>query len=232
MNRAGWERVICIASGPSFDLAQARRAARAQRDDGWRIIVVNDTWRLVPLVELRADPDAWKWWAPDALYACDGKWWRYYFDDVARYFAGERWTQVRDGIAKDKQEAERFGLFYVRSVPGCGLAREQGTIRRGGNSGHQLVELVATEFGTREIVLIAYDMQNTGGRSHFHGHHPKPLTQAENPSVWIPGFDQLARDLAAAGVRVINASADTALRCFERSSLDEALGSVMSEVLE
>jgi hypothetical protein len=211
MIRPGWERVICIASGPSFDEAQAQRAARAQREAGWRVIVVSDNWRRVP--------------SADAIYSADAKWWRLYHEEVRRSFAGEKWTQIRDGIAKDKQEAEKFGLFYVRTVRGCGLAREPGTIRRGGNSGHQAIEL-AYLFSARLIVLIGYDMcLGPNGEAHWFGDHPKPLTQADDPSVWIPGFEILARDLAAAGVHVINASADTALRCFERSSLEEALES-------
>lgn len=208
MNR-GWQRVICIASGPSLDQAQADRAMRAQIEDGWRIIAVSDNWRKAP--------------SADAIYSCDSKWWRLYHEEVRRSCPGERWTQVRDEVAKDKEEAEQFGLFYVRTVRGCGLAREANTMRRGGNSGHQAMEL-AYLFGARMIVLLGYDMKRgPNGESHWFGDHPKPLTQADNPGVWIPAFNALALDLAVAGVSVRNATAQTALTCFVRCSLGEAL---------
>jgi hypothetical protein len=69
-------------------------------------------------------------------------------------------------------------------------------------------------------------MQNTGGRAHWFGDHPKPLRQADNPSDFVPYFDALAPEYAAAGVRVINATAETALRCFERMPLEQAVASL------
>lgn len=41
--------------------------------------------------------------------------------------------------------------------------------------------------------------------------------------MWRAKFPALAADLKREGVRVINASRETALECFERMSLEEAL---------
>jgi hypothetical protein len=41
--------------------------------------------------------------------------------------------------------------------------------------------------------------------------------------MWQAKFPQLAVDLQAEGVRVINASRQTALTCFERMTLEEAI---------
>jgi hypothetical protein len=46
------------------------------------------------------------------------------------------------------------------------------------------------------------------------------------PGTCAQKFDALARDLRAEGMRVINATWETALRCFERMPLADALRSV------
>jgi len=40
---------------------------------------------------------------------------------------------------------------------------------------------------------------------------------------WLKNFPKLAEDLKAEGVEVINATRDTALECFNKMNLEEAL---------
>lgn len=97
-----------------------------------------------------------------------------------------------------------------------------GSIAGGSNSGYQVINLAA-QFGARRIILLGYDFKRTGGKSHWHGDHPRPLGNLGNLRMWCEHMGLLARDLAAAGIDVVNASRETALTCFRRMPLEDAL---------
>lgn len=89
-------------------------------------------------------------------------------------------------------------------------------IHTGGNSGYQALNL-AYLWGAKRVILMGFDMKRTGGMTHFHGDHQG----LNNPydgmlSQWVKNFELIARDLAAAGVEVLNATRETALTCFKR----------------
>lgn len=73
--------------------------------------------------------------------------------------------------------------------------------------------------GAERIILIGFDMQQTAGRSHWHGNHPSGLGNAEGVAGWRKNFPALAADLAARGVETINCTIETALDCFPRADL-------------
>jgi hypothetical protein len=66
-------------------------------------------------------------------------------------------------------------------------------------------------------------MQHIKGQRHWHGDHPKGLTNADGIGNWVKHFTQLAYDLEYLGVEVINTTEDTALSCFKRMNIYEAL---------
>jgi acetyl-CoA acetyltransferase len=103
----------------------------------------------------------------------------------------------------------------------AGLSVGYGTINHGGNSGYQAINL-AYMLGAARIVLLGFDMQATGGKTHWHGDHPAGLGNPSDFSGMIKAFDALAEDLKMMGVKVINSTTTTALRCFERMPLDLA----------
>lgn len=193
--------VIC-ASGPSMlhvDLAHLRRFR------SWRVMAVNNTWELVP-------------WA-NVLYAGDLQWWERYWDK-AQTFEGERWTC-------DAFAAQRYKLRRVTVREGYGLCRAPGCVNSGGNSGYQAVNL-AWHFGARKIVLLGFDMHRSNG-GHWHGEHigmdGKDMLSAppSHISIWRNRFDAMAQDMAANGVSVVNATEGSALECFPRAPMSEAL---------
>lgn len=216
MNR-DWHTVAVVASGPSLDAAQAATIAAARDDGRCRVIVINETWRMVPTA--------------DALYAADAAWWSLRIGDVRRDFKGELWTQ-QEGLIRlpgSKREpwsdvAGRLGINVIRSVAGAGICPEPDAVYRGGNSGHQAIGL-AVLFGARRIVLCGFDMMRHAGKSHWHGDHVGLANG--NPASFIQHFDKLAPELAQAGIECVNASAVTALKCFPRASLAEALTDVV-----
>lgn len=191
------EKWVICASGPSMasvDLGLLRRFR------SWRVLVVNCTHRLVP-------------WA-DALYAGDLQWWERYHEQT-RDFGGEKWTW-------SEMAAVRYGLNRARLSGGHGLCRNRLEVHSGGNSGYQAVNL-AYHFGARRIVLLGFDMHRKAG-GHWHGEHEGMLSApATHIPVWRQAFNRLAFDLRAEGVRVVNATDGTALECFPRMPLAEAL---------
>lgn len=200
-DRLAWRgsTVVCIASGPSLT-AQDCELVRRWRFSGEsrRVIVINTSFRLAP-------------WA-DVLYACDRQWWREYGDEARAVVTGELWSQDQKATCVNRIESVRLP----------GLGRRPGLIHQGGNSGHQVVNL-AYQAGCDRIVLLGYDMQETGGQRHWHPDHPDALNFPGRFAEWVKSFEILARDLREEGVEVINASRETALSCFRRMPLEQVL---------
>lgn len=155
-------------------------------------------------------------WAPwaDVLYACgsDGsKWWTRNREAVEA-FGGLRYTL--------DPAAERWAQVLAQTGV-TGLETEPTGIRTGRNSGYQAINL-AVHFGARRIVLLGYDMQpDAQDRDHFFGQH---WHGSRVPfRVFTDLFASLVEPLCALGVEVLNATRRTALTCFPRVTLAEAL---------
>jgi hypothetical protein len=191
--RPGWSAVVCVATGPSFDEEQAEFL----RNLDVPIIAVNDAFKRLPNAAV--------------IYACDIPWWKLNVE-AARKHGAELWSQ-------DKRAPE-FGIRYVKGERMKGLCRKPSTISVGINSGFQSMGL-AYLFGAKRIVLVGFDCQKTGGKSHYFGDHPMPLSRTHSYAIWIKHYNEIAPDLEADGVTVINASKATALTCFRRSTLQE-----------
>lgn len=127
----------------------------------------------------------------------DRDWWGRYVVQARREFAGE----------------------LVCPLVNCHGVR-QAKFDHGSNSGAGAISLAA-HTGARRIVLVGYDCQLTGGRSHWHGDHPKGLGNAGSLPQWAAQFGSLARRLR--GIEVINCSRETALTCFPRAALEDVL---------
>lgn len=148
----------------------------------------------------------------DAVFGMDSKFWKRYGEEADGEY--ELWTC-------GSEAARLFNLNYIAAEPGAGVSDKPGTLRHGGNSGYLAVGL-ALHFGASRITLLGYDMQDTGGRLHFHRDHPDDIG---NPIVsrfkaWRRAFAELER---ATDVEIVNASRATALECFPRMQLRAAL---------
>jgi hypothetical protein len=142
----------------------------------------------------------------------DRAWWEQYGEHIAGDF--ELWTS-------SKHAADLFGLNWIRSEPGGGISKLPGTIRQGGNSGFQAVGL-ALHFGAARVILLGFDMQMTGGRTHWHGDHRGKLGNpvVHRMEVWLKRFAEMA---AESRIPIVNATRETALTCFPRVELKAAL---------
>lgn len=79
----------------------------------------------------------------------------------------------------------------------------------------------AIHAGSKKIILLGYDCQHTGGKSHWHGDHPANLGNAGRTSAWVEEFAKLANDFKH--IEIINATRETALKCFKQMDLEVAL---------
>jgi hypothetical protein len=140
-------------------------------------------------------------WA-DVLYACDYDWWQAH--DGAKGFEGEKMTWSAE--ANEKMGIPRVEFEYT-----------------GGNSGFQAL-LLAVKRGAKRVFLLGYDMKRgADGKSHWFGDHPGALNRGSNYKDWCDNFARWAPKLEEMGVEVINCSRDSALTCFPKMSLEDAI---------
>lgn len=185
-----------IGSGPSLIVEDVERLR------GRHVLVINNNYLLAP-------------WA-DVLYACDGHWWDWHAERAElKAFKGRKTT-------RDKEAAERYGLEYIKSIDADGLSRNPGVICEGQNSGIQAINLVY-HLGARRVVLLGFDMQETGGRKHWHEDYPHGMNirfhNARGEHRFLRYFDAVAADAKEMGLEIINATRETALTCFPRKPL-------------
>lgn len=143
-------------------------------------------------------------WA-DVLFAHDSKWWREYRTEVDATFAGARVTVT--------SQNRKSGIHTTYG---------QQWFKTFGNSGACAVSL-AVAGGAAKVVMLGFDCQKTGGKTHWHGDHGPGLTNAKSMPLWPKKFAQLAAYAKAKKCRVVNASRETALTCFERVELADEL---------
>lgn len=117
----------------------------------------------------------------------------------------------------------------LRMVAPTGLELDPSGLRHGGTSAYQAVNL-AFHLGAKRIVLLGVDMQpGENGELHYYpdsyypGRTHESLLVAYPFATWLSWFPTIAQPLADRGVDVVNCTRRTALTCFRRASLDEAL---------
>jgi hypothetical protein len=202
--------VIVAASGPSLDQSQADRA----RESCLPTIAVNDAYRLLPFAEV--------------LYACDSAWWRVH--KGAPDFEGEKWsshgTSGRTRHNDKFADAEAYGLNLIKGQDGTGFSLDPDIIHYGSNGGFQAVNMAGHFIGWSGcIVLIGFNLGAVNGQAHFFGKHPKGLRNTANYQNFIEAFERAAKKLPP-GITILNATPNSALKCFPKVNLDDALESI------
>lgn len=165
-----------------------------------KVITINSTWRLAP-------------WA-DVHYSSDADWWELELSAMRATCSGQFWTGHPAGVADDVNVCP-----YDKKARG--LSKVPGRIAWGGNSGYCAIGL-AVQFGARRILLLGYDQQDDG-RGHWHGQHPESVRKAFNWPMWHERFAEMSADAGRMGIEIVNCTRETALTCFPRMSLEDAL---------
>ena len=200
------EPCIVAAPGPSLTAEVVRKVRMARWLKQWRVIAVQDAYRVMPFA--------------DAMYGCDHRWWDVHKGAVE--FGGERWTSHEDGedSGNDKTEiAARYGLRCVRGAEAAGFSTDPSVIHYGANSGFQAVNL-AMHKGASRIVLVGFDMRAVGDKTHFFGDHPAPLHNRTDYRLFIERFREAAKTCRTP---IINCTPGSALDAFPAMDLDAAL---------
>ena len=190
--------IVCLATGPS--LTQADVDAVAVRRDRVRAIAIKDAYDLAP-------------WA-DVVYGAGGdatKWWQRNGDRVVAQHRGLRFTL--DPLAAKWASVLQWGEE-------TGLSSDPSRLARGRNSGYQAINL-AVLLGASKIILLGYDLKTAGRRENFFEGPTKGA--AHRFADFRPFFATLVQPLQALGVSVINCTSGSALECFEKMPLAEAL---------
>jgi hypothetical protein len=187
--------VVCVGGGPSLTPADVEYC----RERAF-VVAVNDAYRLAPFAL--------------ALYASDSAWWAQHRGVPT--FAGPKFGLERS--------SRLWGVTVLQDTGDEGIELEPTGLRSGRNSGAAAINL-AVHFGAIRILLLGYDMQAPGGeaRSHWFGQHTAPLRGGSPYDLFREKVATMAAPLASAGVTVINCSRETALTCFPRQALEEAL---------
>ncbi len=213
MTRTAWSvpviwpdaTVVVIGTGPSLTLSQLHLVARARLAERCHVIVVNDAVFVA-------------WWA-DWLHACDYKWWAWH-RDTAPKFPGIRTTCI-------ETVPESWARYLKVIIPNTegdrgGFAEDPDTVAGGGNGGYQAIQL-AVKAGGHKVLLLGLDMKLADdGNPHYHGDHPDQ-TRSDYKNTMLPHFPGLAKDPKRLNVEVLNCSPGSAIDCFPRVPIEEAL---------
>jgi len=199
------EPCVVAASGPSLTAEVARKCQMARWLRGWRVLVVQDAYRLMP-------------WA-DSLYGCDERWWKVH---AGTDFPGERWTTHEDGESSGNCKdaiADLYGLRLVRGQSADEFSTDPDVIHYGSNSGFQAVNLAMLR-GVSRICLVGFDMRLHGDKAHFFGSHPAPLHNRSDYKDFAARFTHAAKFVT---LPIVNCTPDSGLTCFPMAELDDEL---------
>jgi len=196
--------VAIVASGPSTKKADYRALeGRA------RVLAVKDNIDLCPFA--------------DVVYGCDGAWWRN--RNGLPKFGGLK-VAYDPHIRTQYKDIHLVTLAMTGKQFADGLVSEPlGEVGCGGNSGFQAFNL-AVQFGARRILLLGFDMNEKHSELHWYGRNNAPgqyNPDAANFQRWRAAFTGAIGELSRLGVEVVNCSPVSALACFPRMSVPEAL---------
>lgn len=168
-----------------------------------RVVTINESHQLAP-------------WA-DALYSCDGKWWKLRRAEWQK-FPGMKIT-ADDVAVKEFSELRKLRFKptepgnYVRHL----LLDEWGEIGTGQGSGFQVINWLA-QLTVKGIALLGFDGCIVDNKVHWHGSHPMELNNPDNSTfvAWKRWLENAAPKLSDLGIEVINCSMKSTVGCFLR----------------
>lgn len=200
-------RCFLIGGGPSlrgFDFSLLR---------GERIIAINRAIEFVPFAEL--------------FYSMDWSFYRGIFRKKygeQLFIAYQRFSGIRCwlNLGNYGYGPEVYSLRGLHSE--CFPTTLAKGIFSGSNSGYGAL-MIASCLGASPIYLLGYDLKYDGQRTHFHAGYAAMRSSGNDARMkrFKLHFEKIAPKIKAHGDRVINLNRDSALRCFEFSSISEVL---------
>lgn len=194
------ECVAIVASGPS-----TRKEDVEALCDRIHVVAIKRNVEICP-------------WA-DVVYGCDEPWWRHSrglpdFKGLKLSYADKACARFPD-IRKINIDKKLDRI----------LVDSPGIVGSGGNSGFQALNIVV-QFGASAVLLIGFDMCESNSKPHWYGRNT--ATGMSNPGEhnyrkWRAAFEGSAEIIRTLGIDVVNVSAISALKCFRRGTVDQAL---------
>lgn len=198
----GWQGECCaiVAGGPSvkkMDLSVLKERIH--------VIAIKESVEKCP-------------WA-EVCYGCDAAWWLH-----RKGLPQFRGIKIFHGVGAANRWADLHRAEIVMGDDRM-LVEHPLKLGNGGNSGFQALNL-AVQFGATDIILIGYDCQSHGNDLHWYGRNT--WLNASNPmqsnyNRWKKGFEIAKRDIDKMGVTVVNASAESELKCFRKTALSDIM---------
>lgn len=190
------DTVIIVAPGPSLSSEQIRLISNSVD----LIITIGDAGRV-------ALPYS------DILYHADKKWWNYY----------NGCPEFKGGLKISFDPTEFKDVYNLeRTENNQGLASEFPKCVTGNNSGYQAINL-ATYANPKKIILVGFDMQDTGGKHNIIGDHPREVKRQTNFELFKANIATLTKPLELLEIDVYNCSINTALNCFKKAELADVI---------
>lgn len=143
-------------------------------------------------------------WA-DIVFGMDLSWWKEHHREVQSICTGRKLSTSLG--------ARQFGAESLHQCP---------WFNRSLNSGEGAI-IIAMAGDAERVVLLGYDCQLTGGKTHWHGDHPKGLGNGGSVKRWPKHFASVAKEATRRGIPIENATRSTALKCFPLVELEAAL---------
>lgn len=204
------ETAFLLAGGPSLRGFEAK----VLRKPGYRVLAINDSWRLAPWL--------------DCLYFTDATWYTQQLQkdpwalDVSINFGQLLYKKMFANGSTPPAFADHPQIKQLKLTGQDGLETDPSGLRHGSNSTYAAMNL-AYHFGVKRIVLLGLDMRVVKGRTHWHD-SPRPDGYAD--VLWQshkPHYQTLVEPLQSAGVDVLNATPGSALTCWPIVTLESIL---------
>lgn len=210
-------RVVIVGGGTSLTNEQCEIVEAARAAGECFVIAVNDVYLRLPNANV--------------CYFADAQWWGWHNAGIDKpklnlsaaevrerfaAFAGEKCTiQQSGGTIEDVAVHMMRNATFPNLRDGLSINPE--ALYTGATSANQATN-IGTLAGGRVGILLGID----GHGGHWHGNHPikdDPLVHG----ALIRAFRASAKGVASAGMRMVNCSPGSAIDCFERMDLKEAL---------
>jgi len=184
--------VYILGGGPSLADVDVERLR------GQHVIAVNNAYKLGR-------------WIP-VMYFMDCKWFEWHGEDLAG------WPGLR--VMSCHKCKDISWLKYLEAGHRTELDNRPSRLTRGTNGGFGAMAL-AIKFGATRIILFGFDMKQLGGKDNWHEPHPRGTPKNIYGSQFIKSFESVKGELAARGIKVINATPGSALHTFPIVSPEE-----------
>lgn len=194
------KKVIIIATGASLTESDVDIATGDQSDKF--IIAINNAYTVCP--------------QSDVIWGGDARFWDWHYNDI--------WiNETSRFLTISSDAAEKYNIEYVASKSGMFLNFDpERPIRQGYNSSFAALNWAILQ-GAKDIIFLGLDCKPGKDKTHFFGEHP--IAHRSPYHLFIQAFEAAAKQLINTDIKIINCSPDSAVTCFEKKSISDAIGS-------